>query len=912
MVSQFRLKLLLIRVALTIPLMLPAIVSAAPAFAQPTTDRRAEATRFWNLCRQQWQERQYDPAIQSCQQAVTLYREVGDRTSEGLVLGGMGFIYGSKGDYARAADYQNQSFTVQQAINNVQGMMMALFNLGQAYAVQGKFPEAIAAFQKGLPLAQTLKDGRSEIQFVGNLGMVYGAQGDYAQAIAAYQRGLELAKRAGDPQAEFSALNGLASTHASQGDYATAISYHRQSLELARKAAKSSDEIRALSSLGLMYYNLGDYEKAIEFQQQGLILARKINDQRGEAAALGLLGLSYSARRDFARGVEYQEQSLVLMRKLGDRQGEQATLSNLGGVYRNLGDYAKSIQAYEQSLALLQPAELQRRATVLANLGSLYRNQSNHAQAAQYYEQSLAIARQVKDLNTEGYSLFNLGLVLFRAGELSRSEHYLRQAMAARESLRSRLGSDDALKVSLGDMEISASTYLYLQQVLIARKQPQAALEIAERGRARAFVELLLRGQQATSTSQSLLPTPQSPTIQQIQQIARQQNATLVQYTILNTAIDLRNQGSFASAKVFIWVVQPNGTISLRQVELEPLLAQQTLEQLVLDGRNLLLRRSRRLGTTATPQLSTRAASSQGNRPALPPLRQLHQVLVQPIADLLPTDPDARIVFIPQGPLFLVPFAALQDASGSYLIERHTISIAPSIQVLDLTRQPRRQLPTHPSPSPSTALVVGNPTMPSISLQPDQPPEQLASLPGAEQEARAIADLLKTGALIGDAATEHTVVQRMAQARLIHLATHGLLEDPTNSGIPGAIALAPAPASKGEQLGDNGFLTASEILQLKLQADLVVLSACDTGRGRITGDGVIGLSRSLIAAGAASVVVSLWAVPDAPTATLMTEFYQNLQKSGDRAGALRQAMLTTLQQYPSPRDWAAFILIGAS
>jgi CHAT domain-containing protein len=143
----------------------------------------------------------------------------------------------------------------------------------------------------------------------------------------------------------------------------------------------------------------------------------------------------------------------------------------------------------------------------------------------------------------------------------------------------------------------------------------------------------------------------------------------------------------------------------------------------------------------------------------------------------------------------------------------------------------------------------------------------------------------------------------MTSANIIHLATHGLLEDFTDAGIPGAIAFAASDR-------DDGLLTAAEILNLKLNASLVVLSACNTGGGSITGDGIIGLSRTLIGAGSESVIVSLWQVDDRATAQLMPEFYQILAQRGDRAVALRQAMLATMQQYPDPKDWAAFTLIG--
>jgi CHAT domain-containing protein len=294
----------------------------------------------------------------------------------------------------------------------------------------------------------------------------------------------------------------------------------------------------------------------------------------------------------------------------------------------------------------------------------------------------------------------------------------------------------------------------------------------------------------------------------------------------------------------------------------------------------------------------------------------------------LPKDPSARVIFIPQESLFLVPFPALRDGDGKYLIQKHTILTAPSILVLDLTHQQGQRLKAEANTSIHPSLVVGNPTMPTVKLEPNQPPQQLPPLLGAQQEAIAIAKLLNTQALIGKDATKAAVLQKMSKARMIHLATHGLLEDFQGIGIPGALALAPPEGRLALPSGgkDSGLLTAGEILDLyarperaalgipqsssSLRAELVVLSACDTGRGRITGDGVIGLSRAFISAGVLSIIVSLWALPDAPTSFLMTEFYQNLQGNPDRATALRSAMLTTMKTYPNPLDWAAFTLIG--
>ncbi|NEP15253.1 MAG: CHAT domain-containing protein, partial [Symploca sp. SIO2C1] len=232
---------------------------------------------------------------------------------------------------------------------------------------------------------------------------------------------------------------------------------------------------------------------------------------------------------------------------------------------------------------------------------------------------------------------------------------------------------------------------------------------------------------------------------------------------------------------------------------------------------------------------------------------------------------------------------------------------APSIQSLALTRQHRQRVQN----LSGEALVAGNPTMPQLRLGPNR--SRLDSLQGAEREAEQVAAILNTKALIGSQATETAIVQRMQNAKIIHLATHGLLDDINGVGSPGAIVLAASAQ-------DDGFLTSSEIMEryglpntTPLQAELVVLSACDTGRGEIKGEGVIGLSRSLIAAGVPSLVVSLWKVPDDATQELMVEFYTNLyERKLDKAQALRKAMLTMLDggENPDPVDWAAFTVIG--
>jgi len=387
--------------------------------------------------------------------------------------------------------------------------------------------------------------------------------------------------------------------------------------------------------------------------------------------------------------------------------------------------------------------------------------------------------------------------------------------------------------------------------------------------------------------------TTNSISTEQIKQVAKNQNATLVQYSLLNEE---------TQSELAIWVIKPTGEITIRRVDLKAWQQKEktSLAELITKTRN-------QIGVRSNYNKGIITVSGESKeKPSPKSWKQLHQVLIQPIADLLPKQPEERVIFIPQNQLFLVPFAALQDNNGKYLIEKHTISTAPSIQELDLLYQRKIKRQGEQSFVPGNIkgdelLIVGNPTAPKVSLikgDSCKPP----SLAGAEKEAKNIAQIFKTQALTGDAATETAIVEKMPQARIIHLAAMTYPDD-CKTNNPDVIALASSNQ-------DDGWLRTEEIEKLNLKADLVVLSGCDTALGKITGDGVIGLSRSFLAAGTDSVIGSLWSVPDESTASLMTEFHANLSKNTGKAGALRQAMLETMKKYPNPQDWAGFTLVG--
>ena len=823
---------------LLLGLLLGLWLSAHPwaAFGQSPAD-------LFNQGRQQYTNHQYEAAIATWQQTLTLYHRPADQAA---TLNGLAAAHLALGQNRDAVAWANRALEASEQVDE----------------------PAIAAILQA--------------QSLGNQGIAQRSLGQYLDAIATYQQALTLMQAQGDQLGESRVLGLLGNAHESLGDFDQAIKFHEHSLEIAQTLQNPMQESAALNNLGATYATEGQYEEAIQLYQESLAIANSLNDSLRIGYALNNLGTAYHTKGQLDKAIQKYKQSLALAETVGNTGLEIDALSGLGLAYEDLDDYNQAIALHSRSVDL---------------------------------------STDIDDPRRQGRTLNNLGHALFGANQLDQAEAILRSAIHTLEELRP---TQDQYNISLFDTHVL--TYNLLQQILVAQNNPEEALEIAERGRAQAFVELLAQ------RSDKILKTKIS--LKEIQTIARDQQATLVEYTLVpDASFKVQGKQRGTAESLYIWVVQPTGEVNFRQVDLK--WKDISIADLVETSRDRSGVRSsairpgdqvRREGeptdwppyevTAIDPRTQTVSLSHPDfvlPNPVVPlsevykittsafaPVlqqrqhwRELHQLLIEPIADLLPSDPSTRIFFVPQEQLFLVPFPALQAEDNSYLIEHHTILTAPAIQVLKGSQSSENTLnPT------DNILVVGDPAPMPANLQP---------LPYARDEAKQIADLLNTQAIIGDKATEPKIQQALSSARLIHLATHGFFNE-TNP-LEGSLALAPA-TNDSLGPGGDGFLTAREILDSQLSADLVVLSACDTGRGRITGDGVVGLSRSFLAAGAPSVMVSLWQVPDEATSALMLSFYQQRLAGKNNAQALRQAMLSMLDVYPETVNWAAFTLVG--
>lgn len=612
-------------------------------------------------------------------------------------------------------------------------------------------------------------------------------------------------------------------------------------------------------------------------------------------------------------------------------------------------------------------SKFQVRLALLEMLGDTYSEMGLFDQAVEAYQKNKKEGLEKQDFNLFGDSTYSpveeelvkiqtkLGYALLHAGQLNKAEQELLPAL---KSLDEGAGkgtarfNSDVLKVQ----DRNSVLYAALQKLRIEQGRYQDALEFAERARS-----TLLKTQLSRFSSSVREKRKSNPfSFSQIQAEAKAQNSTFVIYSILELPFEIYNQSKQSSEKILIWVIQPDGKLHFQSIDTASkvsasildipnksysLIAVSTLIIVFL----LVWRLKEKIGQQYATALAffsiasllilsscrpfNSESDSQHNKSNVLDLisgtynfdnskkienskcssqkdclEKLYQVLIQPIEQFIPDNPESRVVFFPYKKLYSVPFAALRDKHGKYLIEKNTIHLSPAIEVIDLLRERAKQN----SFIASDNLVVGNPVMPKVALSQLSEASSLDPLPGAEEEAKEIAQILSTTPLIGSQATESAVSKQIINAKTIHLATHGFAHifKKTGESVNEFTAFAFTPSGNDLSGNDDGLLTTHELYRTPLIGELAVLSACDTTSGEVTVEGVLGLANPFLISGIPSVVASLWEIPDAPTKELMVKFYENLKVNSDKARALRGAMISTMKTHPDPIDWAGFVLIG--
>ncbi|MBE9136769.1 tetratricopeptide repeat protein [Nodosilinea sp. LEGE 07088] len=913
-------------------------------------DQAGEASALTNIGNVYSALGEHQTALEYYQQALLLRQAVGDKRGEAVTLSNIGLVYDTLGDRETALDYYQQALPLRRAVGDRQGEAATLSNIGLVYDGLGDRKTALDYYQQALPLSRAVGDRQAEAVILGNLGSVYNALGERDTALDYYQQALPLSQAIGDRQAEATTLNNIGSLYDALGEREIALEHYQQALVLNQAVGSRRGEAATLSNIGAVYSDLGEYETALDYSQQALSLRRAVGDREGEAVTLDNIGGIYNVTGDYATALDYYQQALSLSRAVGDRQGEAVTLNNIGAIYQVLGNRATALEYYQQALPLRRAVgDRQGEATTLNNIGTNYQALGDRATALDYYQQALPLRRVVGDRPGEADTLYNLALLYQEQNQLEDALTAIDDAIALVEDLR--------LAISPGDLRSSyfATVQDYYQlktDLLMQMGRPEAAFETSEASRARLLIELLseanvdirqgvdpalLAQEQALKTELQTIESRRIAlrsgdyTQAEAAAIDRESEAVLQQ---LETKLTEIRRVSPAYADT----VQPRPlTLALIQQQLldeDTVLVQYALGEnqsyLYLVGKD-------QFQSIVLPGREAIAAAAQAFRNAVAQpgavtfIKRPAQALT---AMILPELPDwaegKRLLIAGDGVLSEIPFAALAvPGSAEYvpLLVEHEILSQPSISAVAILRQ---QLANR-GELPLSIAVLADPVYGAddqrLSQKTNAPLPQAAERNLRDMDLQAIAPLPFTrteansilaqaqarsipalSAFDFEANYDWVTNPRLNQYSVLHLATHGFI-NPVNPQLSG-IVLSLVDA-RG-QLRDDGFLRLHDIFNLRLAAELVVLSACQTGRGEnVSGEGIIGLSRGFMYAGAERVAVSLWNVNDEATAALMGGLYGHLLEDGlTPAAALRAAQLDQWQAGQSPYYWAAFTLQG--
>jgi CHAT domain-containing protein/tetratricopeptide (TPR) repeat protein len=847
-------------------------------------------------------EHRYADALAGFQALLTMARDDHSEFWEGRALFGLGLAERWLGRTTDARATLLQALAIQEDLKNANSVGLVHMQLAFLAESTGAREEAANNFKAASTAFETA--GNHESQLTADYDGL--RDRDYAmteeQGNATYQTLRDRVHALGPGSAAFEGriLHTWGDFLFNVGDYDAAIAKLTDAVPLTKSDPSESGTI--YNSLGRVFRVHGQYAAALQCQLQALAILEKSDNAHDVIQSLNAVAVAYQAVGNDAQAKSHYERALSAAEKSGDQTFITFMRANYGSYLVDSGEVARGRELIAQTLPDTPPYQLSRRYVQLSD-------------ADRHLGQNEAALREAEEaINScsTGEQLQCLFARIERAQShlaLGNDQAALEDQQAALhiiEESQSKLASQDFLKQ--GFDRYWQPAYSVAVELELRAGKIKDALETAERGRSRALLDLLASrdlGQPAPApvSNLTLRGTPttsirsngvaQSATFDGLSAMAVRLHSTLLIYWV-------------GEDKVYEWVLTPDGKLTNASVNVS------------LDKLGSLIRATTAFadGTTAGTSPATRTRGEQSISLVMKPQaawRELYDLLIEPVAASLPTTAGARVTIVPHGPLINVPFAALKDAKGRYLIERYALHSLTAGAMLDYTK-------SHTSnPRAGSMLLVADPAEPPTI--PGEPP--LPRLPGAQSEVRAIAALLPSSrATVLDAAdaTEPRVVKATARQTVLHFATHAIVRD----GDPLSSFLA---LGRTGDASVTGRLTAEKIYRLKLDANLVVLSACRSGEGVPNGDGIAALARAFFYAGTSSLIVSLWDIADEPTNRLLPEFYKEWLKGTDKARALRAAQLqllgdlragrvkvsTAVGEITVPEDpafWASFVLLG--
>ena len=818
-------------------------------------------------------------ALEYHERDLKISKEVGDRAGEGKAYCNLGNAHHGLGEFQKAKGYYEKQWKIATELEDRTGEGKAYGNLGNAYYSLGNFHKAIECNKRDLKIAREVGDREGEGRAYCNLGNAYHGFGEFQKAIDYHEHYLKIATEVGDREGEGKAYCNLGNAYRMFGDFQKAKEYSERDLKIAREVGDKAGEGQAYGNLGDAYRRLGDFQKAIDYHKRELNIAIEVGNRAKKGRAYGNLGNAYHSLGDFQKAIEYHERDLKIAKEVGDRAGEGGAYCNLGSAYRRHGDFLKARDCHERHLEISK--EVGDRAgegIAYGNLGIAYYSLGDSQKAIEYSERDLKLAREVGDRAGEGVTYGRLGQFYEGLEDFEKAIYYYKNSVKAFDHIRSKLIFKDKWKISLRNTYVDVKSELW--RILLKQGRVVEALLTADQGRAEALNDLL----EVKYGFKGLPPDLYGNT------------SDILSFLPLNTVFIGFNKDGIVS-----WVNEKGKEIKSRrglidvpvttyfQSLLETTHDEIGVRAVNCEDRSLRNPKDEKLAKERSSKTESHSSNFESNS-----LQALYNVVIDPIRDLLHGD---EVVVVPQGPLCLAAYAAFMDSNSKYLCETFRIRLLPSVSSLRLIQNCPADW--H---SKTDALLVGDPWVQEVVYE----GMTLEQLEWAEKEVQMIGEILQTVPLVGKQATKDEVLRRISSVAMVHIAAHGKMET-------GEIALAPNTTRSSQiPVKEDYLLTMKDVLKAQIRARLVVLSCCHSARGEVKPEGVVGIARAFLGAGARSVLVSLWAIDDEATMEFMKIFYQHLVHGRSASEALNKAMKSMREsdRFSAVKYWASFVLIG--
>ncbi|PZV12421.1 MAG: hypothetical protein DCF20_17730 [Pseudanabaena sp.] len=904
-------------------LILPHDINLRTTEATTLQNRNLEVESFIEQGNREYQFSDYKKAIQFWQKSLDLYREDHNPVGEASTLNNIGRAYRNLSEYKLALDlhqealsicekvnvpnreakalatlktfykhlidsqqafaYHQQSQELKQRNNSLGCQADSLNNIGGVYGDLGDFKKSVDLSQQALSIFRQIADRDGEAMALNSLGIVYDYLGKFHESVTFYQQALVIFRQSSDRLNEAKLLNNLGIVYRNLSQYQQAIALSQQSLEIAKHIHDLQGEANSLGIQGFIYRSLGQYQKAIDFYSQSLNIFRQIGDRQSEGLSLNGLGISYSNLGQFERSLMFYDQSLPIFKQIGDLQSEANTLNNMGNVFQNLGQYERSIEVYSQALGIKEQInDSQGQARSLNALGNAYNNLNQSPKAIDYYQKALTIFRQIGDREAEGRVLSRFGYIISKLDQPELAILFYKQSINVREAIRKDIRKLDK-DIQKSYLERVSSSYKRLADLLIQQGRIVEALQVLDLLKVQELEDYLknIKGSDRSAQGVRLLepekamndkllaisfensPEINSQLANKIQQLPKSE---------INKVPDYLQKIPQGTALLYPLILSDHLEIILFSPNTIPIsrtvkISQKELENLVIDFKAALL--------------------DAGSEDYKEPAAQLYKLLIKPIEIELIQAKATTILYAPDGILRYIPIAALYDGK-QWLAEKYRISNLIAYSLFDFAPRLKTQ------PNILAAAFGGKAGEKKFGQN---------ALPATLKEVQAIANSFQNSVtLTEDKFSRQAIESKFKNYNILHLATHASFNigRPENSFII---------------FGNGDKILLNEITDWQIpNIDLIVLSACQTGVGKL-GDGVeiLGFGYQVQKAGAKNAIASLWLVDDAGTQALMAAFYQELKKDNvTTTEALQRAQVSLIRssEFNHPKYWSAFFAIG--